>query len=140
MSELTYRELREWAREDRKRRAMDGFEIDFTNWKHPYTPLKSGFYVELSLPVIKLAVKGGLRPNQLTGIYLASSFIALALVFTGNLIALLAALLIFLINGSLNWADGALARSTGQASEISARFDPMAGRVKQVAFVSAVRA
>lgn len=138
MSELSYRELREWVRDDSKRRAMDGSEIDLTNWKNPYTRLKSGFYVELSVPVMKLAVKGGLRPNQLTGIYLASSCIALALVLTGDSIALLAALLIFLTNGSLDWADGALARSTGQESEIGARFDPMAGRVKQVAFVSAV--
>ncbi len=58
--------------------------------------------------------------------------------FNRESIAIIASLLIFLVAGTLDWADGTLASSTGQATFIGAQFDPMAGRVKQVAFVSTV--
>jgi hypothetical protein len=82
--EFSYIKLRRWAIDDRNARALGAFNIDFAGWRHPYTRVKSGLYAEMSVPIIMLARKLGLSPNQLTWIYLGSSVLALTLALTGN--------------------------------------------------------
>jgi len=112
--------------------------IDLATWSHPYTRIKASIYVETAVPLIKLATRYKWTPNFITLIFICSSVVALALMFLNNTIASILALAIMFLNGTLDWADGALARSTSQETEMGAWFDPMAGRVKQVAFMSIV--
>ncbi len=133
-----YRKLRKWAIGDNQSRALEAAGLDLTSWRHPYTRIKASVYVETSIPIITFSERWKWTPNFITFIYIYTSLAALALMFINNSIAMIISLSIMLLNGTLDWADGALARWTGQETEIGAWFDPMAGRVKQVAFICIV--
>lgn len=134
----SYRQLRKWAIADNRKRGLEAAGIDLETWRHPYTRIKASLYVETAIPIIRLAMKLRWTPNFITLIFIFSSIAALAFAFLNNETATIISLIIMFLNGSLDWADGALARSTGQETQIGAWFDPMAGRIKQVAFMSLV--
>jgi phosphatidylglycerophosphate synthase len=134
----SYRKLRKWAINDNRLRALEAAALDLTSWRHPYTRIKASLYVETAIPMIRFAERWKLTPNFITFLFIYSSLVALAITFINNPIALSIGLVIMFFNGTLDWADGALARWTGQETEIGAWFDPMAGRVKQVAFICIV--
>lgn len=133
-----YRKLRQWAIRDNQSRALEEAGLDLTSWRHPYTRIKASVYVETSIPIIKFSERWKWTPNFITFIYIYSSLAALALMFINNSIAIIVGLSIMLLNGTWDWANGALARWTWQETEIDVWFDPMADRVKQVAFICIV--
>lgn len=84
----------------------------------------------LSVPVVRLLAKSGLRPNDVTWLGFATTLGAALLIAFGHL---LAAGLVALVGGFFDMLDGALARHTNQVTRFGAILDSTLDRTSEAA-------
>lgn len=89
----------------------------FTEWKwYSYRKFKATLYMNVSPWLAYLFMKAGIRPNTVTVVYalmgiLGAIFLAIPIKWF-----ILAGVILFYFRPFLDWADGPLARATGQTS------------------------
>ena len=102
------------------------------NWHSPYTYLKSRFYMEGAALIVFILQYTPIRPNTITITYGILGILGGILLAFPNTILIGA--LIFFTKGTIDLADGHLARITNNVSEVGGRLDYYAGRIGTKAF------
>lgn len=105
------------------------------DWKHhPYTFLKSRFYMELSAVLVHFLLKTKIKPNTVTIIYGLSGVVGCVLLVIPSSTAHFMAILVFFTKGILDWSDGHFARVTGQTSETGHVLDTYGALLNDLGF------
>jgi len=108
-------------------------------WKrNPYTFFKAKLYLELGTILVFLLLKTRIKPNTVTVAYIM-------LVIAGGIclaipmkFLILVGIIIFYFVGSLDWADGPLARERNQTSITGDILDPYSALVGMTCFWSGI--
>jgi phosphatidylglycerophosphate synthase len=121
--------------EDVYRAEMECFDIDLSSWKkHPYTKLKSHYYLEIGAILTYFILKTKIKPNTITLIYAGLGLLAVALVMLDNKAALVTALFIWFSKAIPDWIDGHIARITDQTSKLGHYLDIWGAHVNVLCF------
>lgn len=113
-----------------RKRIKDYINVDTNNWyKNPYTAFKARFYSETSSVIVFILQYTKITPNFLTLIYAFLGAISGIFLASNNQKLIFISLIILFTKGSLDWADGLLARIKKRKSELGDLLDNWAGLV-----------
>lgn len=115
---------------------VNNFNIDLNSWTNPYTRIKARIYIELSIPIIYIALKLKIGANAMTSLYITVCLTGILLQFTATPTLWHIGLLLFFLSSTLDWVDGFLARHHGTASDYGAKLDESAGEIHIYAFMT----
>jgi len=105
------------------------------DWKkNPYTFLKARFYMETAALLVFLLSRTKIKPNTVTLVYALCGILGGVLLAIPSTLTITAAVVIFFSKGTLDWADGSLARTTGRTSVTGAVLDPWGALMNSLAF------
>ena len=111
------------------------YGLDLNDWKkHPYTFLKSRYYMEMSSLLVYFLLKTKIKPNLITAIYAFSGILGGLFLSINNVGMVIAAIFIFFNKGILDWSDGHYARKTNQTSFTGHIFDSYGGLINSLGF------
>ncbi len=119
--------LPQLRREQYKHRYEDDVPY-IKDWaRNPYTFLKARFYIEVSSVILYFLQKTNITPNYITAGYAVTGFFAGVLLAVPGKYFALAAAIIFFVNPTLDWVDGAYSRMIGKCSFTGHILDVYAG-------------
>ncbi|MFA6291870.1 MAG: CDP-alcohol phosphatidyltransferase family protein [Victivallales bacterium] len=95
--------------------------------RNPYTYLKARFYIEASSVILYFLLKTKIAPNYITAGYAVAGLAAGVLLAVPGKYFVLAAAIIFFINPTFDWVDGAYSRMIGKCSFTGHILDVYAG-------------
>ena len=125
--------------QDVYRAEKECFDIDLSNWKkHPYTKLKSYYYIELGAVLIYFLIKTKISPNSITLVYALLGIVGACLFAVGNNTALFIGIFVFFSKAIPDWIDGHIARMKGQTSKIGGMLDEWGAQVNTICFQLAI--
>jgi len=115
------------------------FNIDLSSWRnHPYTKLKSYYYIELGAILTYFLLRTKITPNTITLFYAALGIIAAILILLDYKFTLYLALFIWFSKAVPDWIDGHIARIKGQTSKIGALLDGWGAHVNMLSFQAGI--
>ena len=104
-------------------------------FQNPYTYFKSRYYIETSAILVLILQFTTITPNFLTYIYTLMSFSILFLLASNSDICILLATILLFTKGTLDWADGLLARIQKRTSNLGFLLDNWGALVGSYAFL-----
>lgn len=114
---------------------LELFGIDLSDWrKHPYSKLKSYFYLEVGAILTFFLLKTRVTPNAITLVYAFLGVLGAVLLATGYVPAIVAGIFVFFSKAIPDWIDGHIARIKGMTSDIGALLDSWGAHVNIISF------
>jgi hypothetical protein len=131
---MKYSELRTYHYTG-QRKHFESCNEDMDDWlTSPYTCFKSRIYLELSVILVFFLQHTKVHPNHLSLLYIFNTIIACILFSTNIYILMIISLTIYFFNGTLDWADGLLARINNLKTNIGAVLDPWGSFISSISF------
>ena len=116
---------------------IKNFNLNMNDWvSHPYTFLKSRFYIEVSCLLVYLAQFTNITPNFLTMIYALLGAIGGVLIACNNSFLIIIGLIVLFTKNIFDWSDGLLAKVKGQSSNLGELLDNWGAIVGSYCFVA----
>jgi phosphatidylglycerophosphate synthase len=135
----TFAQVRSGLYQDVYRAELQLFGIDLSDWrKHPYTKLKSYYYIEAGAILAFFLLKTSVRPNTITLIYAFMGVAGAVLFATGIPAAIAAGIFIFFSKAIPDWIDGHIARLKNQTSRLGGLLDSWGAKVNLLSFQTAI--
>ncbi|MFL2889569.1 MAG: CDP-alcohol phosphatidyltransferase family protein [Pelagibacteraceae bacterium] len=103
--------------------------------RSPYTFLKSRFYIEISAFIVFLLQFTKITPNSLTILYAILGLVSGLFLASNNNCLILISIIIIFCKGTVDWADGLLARIKKSTSDLGDLLDNWAALVGSYSFV-----
>jgi hypothetical protein len=136
---LSMKNIRSGLYEDVYRSEKVHFDIDLSSWKkHPYSKLKSYYYIEVGAVLTYLLIRTKVTPNSITMVYAFLGILGACLFAVGNTPALLAGIFVFFSKSIPDWIDGHIARMKGQTSQLGRMLDEWGAQVNTICFQLAI--
>jgi hypothetical protein len=132
---MNYLLVRKGLYEDVYESELSKFNIDLYTWRyHPYTKLKSHYYIEIGAICVYFLLKTKVLPNYITLFYAGLGVLGFLLFTFDTAIATVFALVIFFSKSIPDWIDGHIARLTEQTSQLGGYLDEWGAIVNLLGF------
>jgi hypothetical protein len=137
---IKYLDLRKKNYIDRKK--IGGHQqtlFDIDTWsQNPYSCFKARIYIELSTIFAFFLQFTKFTPNHISLFYCFSGIIAGVFLISNNSKLMIIGLIIFVLNGSIDWTDGLIARMKNITSPVGHILDTWGSHIGSLSFVSSI--
>jgi len=118
-------------------KVIKNFNLNMNDWvSHPYTFLKSRFYMETSCLLVYLAQFTNITANMFTMTYALLGVLGSILIALNSDIFILTGLIILFTKNVFDWGDGLLAKIKGQSSDLGGLLDHWGAIVGSYTFIA----